>query len=86
MAEIECPEITPAKWWESTAIRSGIVSIICGILLLCGFAVDADMKNKIETTVIVVIPAIGAIYTGYVQIKQRLENDRCKREISRKLI
>lgn len=86
MPEIPCPEITSAKWWESTAIQSGIVSIVCGILLLCGFAVDADMKVKIETTIIIVLPAIGAIYTGYVQIKQRIENNRCKRDITRKLL
>jgi hypothetical protein len=86
MPVTECPEATSAKWWESTAIRSGIVSITCGILLLCGYAVDADMKVKIETTIIIVLPAIGAIWTGYVQIKQRIENNRCKREISRKLL
>lgn len=82
MPDQTCPEVIPAaKWWESSAIKSGLISIVCGIAMILGYAVDAEFKNKLEVIALVVLPGVGAIGTGLHEIYKRFQNNRCKRDI-----
>jgi hypothetical protein len=82
MPDEPCPPvIPPAKWWETSGVRSGLISVVCGILMILGYTVDVKMQNKVEVISLVLLPAIGAIGTGIHEIYKRYQNNRCKRDI-----
>jgi len=76
----------PIKWWESKSMRSGIISIVCGLILIAGYEVDDKTRTTIESVILVGLPAIGAIVTGIHQAMARVKNRCDKPPIAQKLL
>jgi uncharacterized membrane protein len=70
------PETCPAiPWYQSSAIRSGIVSILSSLLLVFNIT---EVDDATKQTIVAVICAIGAAYSGIHEIYKRIANrQRC---------
>jgi hypothetical protein len=79
MPDETCPEI---PWYQSSAIRSGLIGILSSILLVFNIT---GIDDQTKQTIVGVICAAGALYSGVHEIYKRIAN-RTRCDIKPKLL